>query len=205
MISSFRSSGWKFEFDIDDDSRSVLLQLIDDLAHIAGVELPDDDVDTSDPLWQLEQDFAGPKFALYQSDSSDDDGEATPTTLDPAVYYLYPALNEGIDLDDDLRRQSMSNLNGVKVRAYTHVKSRLSGPAGTISFPEDEVESWMVTLNDLRLVIAARLGITEDHDAENVGDLADSDTAQHQAQFYQHLSWWLDSLIRASQRRQRGY
>jgi hypothetical protein len=60
----------------------------------------------------------------------------------------------------------------------------------TIALAADEVEAWLAVLNDVRLVLGTRLGVTDEH-----GEVADDDPEAPAWEFYDWLTHLQGSLV----------
>jgi hypothetical protein len=86
---------------------------------------------------------------------------------DPALERLVPiAYRDDPDAAAEFRRYTRSGLIDTKTAKAGAVAAALLGGSGddggTIDLAEDEAERWLPVLTDLRLIVAERLGITED-------------------------------------------
>jgi hypothetical protein len=86
---------------------------------------------------------------------------------DPALERLFPvAYRDDPDAAAEFRRYTRSGLIDTKTAKAGAVAAALLGGSGdgdgTIDLADDEAERWLPVLTDLRLIVAERLGITED-------------------------------------------
>ena len=82
-----------------------------------------------------------------------------------------------------------------------------SGPEDTVLVPPGQESDWLGATNDIRLVLAQRLGIESAQDAEHVHSVAfqeapEEETSREQwyrgtALVYDMITWWQESLISA--------
>ena len=68
--------------------------------------------------------------------------------------------------------------------------ARIEG--GRLVLDRDDADAWLGCLNDLRLVLGTRLGVTEQTDAD---DLDDDDPRRQALEVYGWLGWLQESLI----------
>ena len=133
------------------NERAILRALVDDLRAIVGDETP------TPGLWEADD----PAPAAGPDAAADEEGGPDGTPADPVLARLYPdvrpddpAWSAGFrdlvrgDLDD-ARRQHIATVVG-------------SLDARTID--DSDAEAWLHVLNDLRLVLGTRLGVTDDGD-----------------------------------------
>ena len=128
------------------------------------------------------------------------------TPRDPALARLLPPAS----LDDDelaaeLRRLTESSLRATKVDHLRVVHRALEASSGVVIVREGEERAWLSALTDLRLVLATRLGIETDEDAERIYERAGAGRPQTAADeldaaltsLYAALTWWQESLLEA--------
>lgn len=158
---------------MDDEERSVLRSLIEQLIELVA---PEDSVDSTDPLAEL----IGPM-----------DLDAT-LSDDPVLARLLPdAYPDDPEAAQDFRRFTERSLRELKVANAATVQSCLERSGGKITLTSDEANAWLGALNDLRLTVGVRLGITEDY--EEVTDPADPRFTMYQV--YGWLTYLQDTLL----------
>lgn len=179
----------------EDYELALVARLMADVMIILG-EDPDDLADEDDPLAALERELGG---ALLPSD-------------DPALALLLRDMSEDPDEADEMRHLAEGGVRQVKISNLTTVYRRLDGASGEFVVPESEVSAWLSAFNDLRLVLAARLDITDSAKAEEIteratrlaeNDAPDETLSEEQEMenqlclMYAMMSWWQDSLLDA--------
>lgn len=139
------------------------------------------------------------------------DPDAVPPRLpdDPALARLLPdayrlddpAATDDPDyaayLDDaaaDYRRFTEGELRAGKLAALQQLLDTLPESGGQVRLDAETASVWLTALNDVRLVLAARLEITEET-AETEFDPADPRAPA--LEVYDFLGWLQDSLVRA--------
>ena len=100
-----------------------------------------------------------------------------------------PAHADDQEAEDAYRRLVRSQLDVGRERAIATVQRTLRND--TLS--TEDAESWLRVLNDLRLVLGTRLGVTE----EMTFDLDPSDPAAAELAVYAYLSWLQEQLVEA--------
>ena len=131
-------------------------------------------------------------------------------TTDPVVGILLPEASE-----DPVTAMEVSSLTRARLRddksdrlARLVAEMRVpSGPEGTILVPFGQETDWLGAINDIRLVLAQRLGIESAQDAGRIHDVAfqeapESETPHEQwyrgtALVYDMVTWWQESLVSA--------
>ena len=166
-----------------DEAELVMLDSL--AADLAGLVAPeDDDTGDLDPLAVLV--------------GLDDDGGLPE---DPAVARLLPdAYPDDPEASTEFRRFTGRGLREAKVERAVVVRAAIAAAVaeGRTSVPvaAPEAAAWLGVLNDLRLVLASRLDITdEEHD--ELRSLPEDDPRAVPMALYDWLTWLQDSLLRA--------
>lgn len=111
----------------------------------------------TDPLEQLTGITAA---AEPLSDSAD---PAAPG--DPAAARLFPdGYRDDPTAAAELRRLTEGNLRARKDDAAARFAARVPDGGGKVRLDPDDTATWLTAINDLRLVLGTRLGVTEDSD-----------------------------------------
>ena len=146
-------------------------------------------------------------------------GEVTPPQ-DPALARLLPdayrppasaesadSANSAADPRDgleqasaDFRRYTDADLRAGKRAAASTVLISLHSAGGTMVLDREQADAWLGFLNDVRLTLGTRLGVTEDTDPDD-GD--DDDPRTQALQIYSWLGWVQESLLHALSSRRR--
>jgi hypothetical protein len=118
---------------------------------------------------------------------------ARPT--DPALARLLPdAYRDDDEAAGDFRRYTEQDLRTGKRACAGTVLATLAPylqRGGRMVLDRDEVDAWLGTLNDLRLVLGTRLEVSEDTDLEP----DDDDPRSHALHVYGWLGWLQESLL----------
>lgn len=101
---------------------------------------------------------------------------------DPAVLRLFPDAyaaedQAGREATADFRRFTEGELRAGKRRDARALVETLEGGGGTVQLDAGQTSAWLGCLNDLRLVLGARLEVTEQTDVDGVSE----DAPEHQA------------------------
>ena len=117
------------------------------------------------------------------------------TPDDPALARLLPdAYADDDAAAAEFRRFTEQDLRGGKRANAGAVIASLApylDDGGRLVLDRDEVDAWLGTLNDLRLVLAVRLDVTEETDLDPPGD----DPHAQALQVYGWLGWLQESLL----------
>jgi hypothetical protein len=109
---------------------------------------------------------------------------------------LFPDGYGDPERSDELRSLIQDDLRDGKIAAARSVVDSLSDlpPSRRVTLSDEQVEHWLTSLNDLRLVIGTQLGVTEDGEDDHADD--DEDEVPATARdVYQVLSWLQSALI----------
>ena len=113
---------------------------------------------------------------------------------DPAIARLLPdAYGDDSEAASDFRALTERSLASRKVANARIVIATLERGTGDIELSATEAQSWLRTLSDIRLTIAARLGIHSDGDE----GATDSDAAVALHDLYDWLAFVTESLLDA--------
>lgn len=108
---------------------------------------------------------------------------------DPVLERLFPpAYPEDAAQDAEFRRLVRGDLLGRRLSAIEVMERTLEADR----LEEGELEAWVATINDLRLVLGARLGVTEDLDLQAVPD---DDPRAPAFALYAYLSWLEEQAV----------
>ena len=112
-----------------------------------------------------------------------DQAEAT----DPAMQRLYPdGYTEDEDASAEFRELVAGDLTAARTGRLQACRAELPDGSGTISLDEEAADRWLRVLNDLRLTLGVRLGVTEE---------TELDSADPVANIYHWLSAVQDLLV----------
>lgn len=167
---------------VDRTERRILARVVADTALLLGVRLdveqPEDD---ADPL-------AGLAWSA--------DGVAEPT--DPALARLLPSASEDDSVASEFRRLTENDLRSAKVERLRLVWGSLLAPGDKLEVRPERAMDFAAALTDVRLVLAERLEIQTDADAEAVYAAAGGgpeDVRAALASLYMALTWLQESLL----------
>ena len=131
-------------------------------------------------------------------------------STDPVIAVLLPQASEDPITSMEVSSLTRARLRGDKVDRLARMAAELrapSGPEATVLVPIGQEAEWLGAINDIRLVLAQRLGIESAQDAGRVHDVAsqeasESETAHEQwyrgtALVYDMVTWWQESLVSA--------
>jgi len=154
----------------------------------------------SDIIADLAAQIAGMLAPLAASSDSDPlfelvgIGGSAAIDPDPAIARLLPdAYGDDSEASSDFRTLTERSLATRKVANARTVIASLERDGGRLELSATEAQSWLRTLSDIRLTIAARLGIQSDGDE----GATDSDAAVALHDLYDWLAFVTESLLDA--------
>ena len=129
---------------------------------------------------------------------------------DPVIAALLPQASEDPLTAMEVSSLTRARLRGDKVDRLERLAAELrapSGPEDTVLVAPGQESDWLGAANDIRLVLAQRLGIESAQDAERVHAAAfheapEEETSREQwyrgtALVYDMITWWQESLVSA--------
>ena len=116
---------------------------------------------------------------------------------DPVLARLLPDGYAGDpDASAEFRRYTEETLRSGKVASAQTVLASLPSGGGEVRLSEPECQQWLRALNDVRLALSVRLGITDEND-DLTEQLAEDDPRSAYIWVYQWLAYLQDSLLEA--------
>ena len=187
MASAFKRTRAGVVGSFDDTERDLLTRLFLDVADMLEDGLPTD----GDPLAAM----VGIAPDAHQPE-------------DPALARLLPAASrDDEELAGEFRRYTEIGLRQRKSANLRTAAASLAHPADRrdeLRLDDDSATAWLTALTDVRLVLAERLGIQTDEDAEAMHEIAEDvdvdDPRGWLAAVYDFLTWVQESLVGALSR-----
>jgi hypothetical protein len=122
-------------------------------------------------------------------------GGSTQISDDPAIARLLPNAYADAEASADFRgltERSLASRKVANARIVVQTLSAADAAGGEVTLADPEAQAWLRTLADVRLTIAARLGIEEDGD-----EGSDDESSLALKDVYDWLAWVTESLIDA--------
>jgi hypothetical protein len=124
-------------------------------------------------------------------------GTATKPPEDTALARLFPdGYTDDPEASADFRRYTEPGLRDAKREAARTALGTLGEPAAKRKLTSDESEAWLRALNDTRLVLGERIGVTEDWD-EVVEGLTENDPRLPLFFVYDRLTYLQETLVQS--------
>jgi hypothetical protein len=116
---------------------------------------------------------------------------------DPALARLLPdAYRDDPQAAAEFRRYTEQGLRDAKVAAARTVLATLPPGGGRIRLTEPQSQDWLRALNDVRLALSVRLGVTDEFDDE-VAQITPTDPRYAYVWVYQWLAYLQETLVEA--------
>jgi hypothetical protein len=164
MAEPFRSGRKGLEVRLSDGERELLASLFSQLDELLDDGRPVSD----DPFDEL----AALSGLAGLGEGIEGAADAAPTTAapdDPAIARLFPEANrDDPDAAAEFRRLTESSLRARK-RAAARTAAEILTREGPVLLDEEQAQSLLKSLTDLRLVLGERLGLRTDEDATRLG------------------------------------
>ncbi len=237
MMWAFRPERGGYAAKADDTERSMIKGLASDVCTMLGVSVEHvlEERQGREEARLEAEDFTEDPLALYAAELADlelledriaradgpradseisigghaNDGKRIP--MDEAIARLLPDMSEDPELARDLRNITQDSVATAKIENLATFYAILNGTDGRVWISNDEVSAWLAACNDIRLVLAARLGIVDSRTAQDTytraaeltgngesGETPEIETTDDLlAVLYSLLSWWQESLLLA--------
>jgi len=116
---------------------------------------------------------------------------------DPVLARLLPdGYSDDPEASAEFRRYTEETLRSGKIASAQTVLSSLPPGGGQVRLSEPECQQWLRALNDVRLALSVRLGITDEN--EDMSDrLSEDDPRAAYVWVYQWLAYLQESLVEA--------
>jgi Domain of unknown function (DUF2017) len=114
---------------------------------------------------------------------------------DPVLARLLPdAYSDDAEASAEFRRYTEESLRASKINSARAVLASLPAGGGEVVLSESECQQWLRALNDVRLALGVRLGITDENEDLMSGASVDDPRSAY-LWVYQWLAYLQDSLI----------
>jgi hypothetical protein len=121
----------------------------------------------------------------------------TRAPLDPALARLLPdAYRDDPDAAGEFRRYTEQSLRSAKQEVAQTVLDTLPADGGPVKLSRDQAQAWLRALNDVRITLGVRLGVTEEFEDE-WGQLDPLDPRATAFEVYAWLGDVQESLVQA--------
>jgi hypothetical protein len=111
-----------------------------------------------------------------------DELASDPPLDDPVTQRLFPAGYQDEQAAEDFRALTQLSLAQERRGRYAECRAELPVREGELVLSAEEAARWLVVLNDMRLALGTRLGVTADGFADDDIDLADDAPGSDEAE-----------------------
>lgn len=124
-------------------------------------------------------------------------GTSTRAPDDPALARLFPdGYSDDPEASADFRRYTEPGLRESKLEALHTALRTLGGPGQRVTLTAAEADQWLRALNDTRLVLGERLGMTEEVE-DLIDSLREDDPRLALFWVYDRLTYLQETLVQA--------
>jgi hypothetical protein len=109
---------------------------------------------------------------------------------DPVYERLHPAAYEDPHAAAEFRDLTGADADRARAARVGQCRAEISGT--TLKLDDESLERWLMTLNDLRLSLGTRLGVTAEDDPDDPAFQTDGGRL-----LYHWLTWFQDALVSA--------
>jgi len=170
----------------------VIRSLVSQVAELVSA---DSDVEPDDPGARLDPDQPGGLADDLEAQLGLSSHALPPD--DPVLARLLPdGYADDPDASAEFRRYTEETLRSGKIASARTVLASLPPGGGEVRLSEPECQQWLRALNDVRLALSVRLGITDEND-DLTERLAADDPRSAYIWVYQWLAYLQDSLLEA--------
>lgn len=165
---------------MEDPEQTIITTLLADVSQLLSIGLPEPD---DDPFLRLVGHL--------------DPDQEVERPQDPALLRLLPdADSADPQRSAEFRRLTERDLRETKLHSIRIALHSLGQHPGPIELDREAAGAWMRALTDVRLVLASRVGITSDEDAERLlgGDPELGETGEAILSLYELTTWLQEHL-----------
>lgn len=184
---------------------AIIRDLVGQVVELIGADpqaddgtLGPEDVASASQTWREDGQVGADELAAMTGMTDSPDlvgGGALPD--DPVLARLLPdAYSDNPEASGEFRRYTEPGLRSGKAAAARTVLATLPASGGRVRLSEPEAQAWLRALNDVRLALGTRLGVTDDFDAQ-VADMGADDPRSPYVGVYQWLAYLQESLVQA--------
>lgn len=210
---------------VNSEERAVIASLVWDVIYLLGSDVNQELyrreqlAENTDPLAEIEMELSALADSIYDEDDAADADFPDPyllTPMDSALHRLLPDMSEDPQQAAQLRNLTEDGVVAAKVENLTTIYRQLTEEpeaSDRVFVTNEDAPAWMAGLNDIRLVLAARLEVDDDSSSQQVyhtaakftgfrtadaADLPEIETPEDMmAVLYTMITWWQDSLVTA--------
>ncbi|MBM7825192.1 hypothetical protein JOD55_001019 [Arcanobacterium pluranimalium] len=203
-----------------EDERQMLGGLARDLVFMLGSDMEHEiekrsrDLNDDEDIFAAFEDELNGIADMVEAEFAQQDDADSSLFFDDALSRLLPDMSEDPELARELRALTEESVSRLKIDHLTTFYLGISKEPENndiVVVKNDDAVAWMAALNDIRLVLASRLGIFDEESGDSVYERATLFTTQRETApedlpeietpedmmtvLYAMISWWQDSLV----------
>jgi hypothetical protein len=198
LMGGFRSSGGGATARFAAAQADILRDLVGQVVELIAADAPDEAAGGAPDSPSAESaTWPGDSLEPADLEALTGLGDNPSPPEDPVVARLLPdAYRDDPEASGEFRRYTERSLRSEKVAAARTVLATLPPRGGRVRLSEPEAQAWLKALNDVRLALGTRLGVSDDFD-DQVTDMRPDDPRSAAVGIYQWLAFLQDSLVNA--------
>jgi hypothetical protein len=174
---------------------SILRDLVEQVVELVATDRPDAPAGREPGAGPVDAEAEELAAMVGMSEPADPDAAEQPD--DPVLARLLPdGYRDDPDAAREFRAFTESALRAAKVAAASTLLSTLPPGGGRVKLSPEQAEAWLRSLNDVRLALGVRLGVTDDFDGR-IDELPSDDPRSAYVWIYQWLAYLQESLVLA--------
>jgi hypothetical protein len=182
------------------DEARILRGLVSQISELVSPDPAEEDGGRSQPAGPAGEGPAGTQAPVSPDDLADLLGQlggSAERPADPVLARLLPdAYTDDPDAAGEFRRYTEQGLRSAKAEAAQEVLDSLPARGGRVRLTEEQGQVWARSLNDVRLALGVRLGVTEEFE-DQLAAVADDETRLPFFRLYDWLTYLQETLVRA--------
>jgi len=195
MLGGFRATARGVTARFAKPQATILRDLVEQVVELVGTDGPDAAAGRAPATAARDVEAEELDAMVGMSEPADPDAAEQPD--DPVLARLLPdGYRDDPDAAREFRAFTESGLRSAKMAAAATVLGTLPPGGGRVKLSTEQAEAWLRSLNDVRLALGVRLGVTDDFDGLNE-ELSSDDPRSAYVWIYQWLAYLQESLVLA--------
>jgi Domain of unknown function (DUF2017) len=203
MAHRFKRRKGRFVARLDSDERALLVTLFEQAHQIVEPPSRGGTPSRSGPASGATP--TGDMFTDMMARSgffADEGAEGAEQVEDPALQRLVPpGHRDDAEAAREFRHLTAYSIRDTKASRLQVAITAIKEAADDVSLSAADAEALLAALTDVRLILADRLGLQTDEDADAISDIPPDDPLGALALYYDFLTWLQESLAEALLRR----
>jgi hypothetical protein len=195
MLGGFRATAHGVTARFAKPQATILRDLVEQVVELVGTDGPDAAAGRAPTTAARDVEAEELDALVGMSEPADPDAAEQPD--DPVLARLLPdGYRDDPEAAREFRAFTESGLRSAKMAAAATVLETLPQGGGRVKLSTEQAEAWLRALNDVRLALGVRLGVTDDFDGLNE-ELSSEDPRSAYVWIYQWLAYLQESLVLA--------